>query len=617
MSRHQSAGWQLPLHVLHVSNDLEESNLIMQDLCRKLPGAEVRRAQDVRQLRAAITLSQPDLALIEANLDWAFASDIIQMLRTRAPECAVLVVWDAGADGLYDEAIVANLDGFVLFTHGKLQYLAPVVALALRRYRTQRAMREVETRYRSLFDNVPVGIYRTLPGGQILDANRTLVEMLRYPSLDVLLAVNAVDLYVTPEDRERWQARLRGGDTDSGFQVQLRRFDDTLVWVDNNTRIVRDEHQQVLFYEGTLKDITQRKQAERALRASEERFRTIIDQSPISIQVMTPDGWTVQVNRAWEKLWGITAADVSNYNMLHDEQAAVLGMAPYLRRGFSGESVVIPPVAYDTPETLKTGRKRWFQARIYPVLDERREIRNVIMMYEDITEHRWAAEDLQRLSIELMNSQESERKRISQDLHDDLGQALTAIRINLAGMERDLAAELSPLNAERLGEASMLVEQMLEHVRDLSHDLRPPMLDELGLVPTLRWFIKRQITRLGIDIEFETLEMEDRLAVDAETVLYRAVQEAFTNIARHARARRVKVRLLQNHTRVVLSIEDDGSGFDMKKWTADLSAGAGLFGMRERVARAGGTLALFSRPGQGTRLSIELPLVAAVPGGAS
>jgi signal transduction histidine kinase len=280
-------------------------------------------------------------------------------------------------------------------------------------------------------------------------------------------------------------------------------------------------------------------------------------------------------------------------------------MMPYVERGFAGETVEMPPVAYHTPETLKTGRKRWFQARIYPVKDGLGEIRNVIMMYEDITDRQWATEDLQRLSAELMNAHESERKRMSQELHDELGQALTAMRINLTGLEKELFPDF-PASRKKLIETSLLVDETLEHVRELSHTLRPTMLDELGLVPTLRWYVTRYAERLGIQVEFEAVDL--RLPTEIETALYRIVQEALTNIAKHAQAGHVQLRLSYQESRVTALIEDDGVGFDVhRKMTVD-ATGAGLFGMRERVAVLSGSLTIQSRPEQGTRLLIELPV---------
>jgi PAS domain S-box-containing protein len=141
-------------------------------------------------------------------------------------------------------------------------------------------------------------------------------------------------------------------------------------------------------------DITGKKRMEDLLRESEERFRTMVEQSPLSIQVLTPDGRTVQVNRAFENLWGGTFEDLKDYNMLEDEQLIRLGIMPYIRRGFAGEAGVMPAVQYDTGRSLGFGKKRWVLAHIYPVRDTNGSIRNVILMHEDITEQKLAEEAL-------------------------------------------------------------------------------------------------------------------------------------------------------------------------------------------------------------------------------
>jgi two-component system sensor histidine kinase UhpB len=190
-----------------------------------------------------------------------------------------------------------------------------------------------------------------------------------------------------------------------------------------------------------------------------------------------------------------------------------------------------------------------------------------------------------------------------------LGQALTAMRINLTALEKDLFPGF-PASRKKLIETSLLVDETLEHVRELSHALRPTMLDELGLVPTLRWYVTRYAERLGIQVELEAVGLEERLPTEIETALYRIAQEALTNIAKHAQARHVQLRLSYQASQVTASIEDDGIGFDVqKKMTVDATgSGAGLFGMRERVAVLGGSFTIQSRPERGTRLFIELPI---------
>jgi PAS domain S-box-containing protein len=219
-------------------------------------------------------------------------------------------------------------------------------------------------------------------------------------------------------------------------------------------------------------------------------------------------------------------------------------------------------------------------------------------------------EELQRLSAQLMNAQEEERKRISQELHDELGQSLTAMSINLAAIRALLPEQLDHMALERLDETTGLVDETLDRVRDLSLELRPSMLDDLGLVPTLRWYVSSYEKRAGVDVVLHTINLDERLAPEMETVLYRVVQEALTNVARHAQASVVRARLERTGHTINVLLEDDGIGFDERSVaTRDASQrGAGLVGIRERVSSQGGTLDVHSQPGQGTHLTIQMPL---------
>jgi signal transduction histidine kinase len=162
---------------------------------------------------------------------------------------------------------------------------------------------------------------------------------------------------------------------------------------------------------------------------------------------------------------------------------------------------------------------------------------------------------------------------------------------------------------ERLAETALLAEQMLDQVRELSLSLRPSLLDDLGLAPTLRWYLGRVSARLNVDVAFEALGLETRLPGDVETTLYRVVQEAMTNVARHADASEVSVRIERLDGRVLTIVGDDGCGFDPRQLDqASPPSGTGLLGMRERVTLMGGTFDVRSRLGEGTTLLIELPL---------
>ena len=235
----------------------------------------------------------------------------------------------------------------------------------------------------------------------------------------------------------------------------------------------------------------------------------------------------------------------------------------------------------------------------------------------DITEHKRAEkalreseERLRYLSSQLITAQEEERKGISLELHDEMGQTLTAIGLNLESIGKELTPEHAAMIKDKLAETISLVEHASDHVRDLSLDLRPSMLDDLGLLPTLRWYVNSYEKRTETPVIFEALNLEERLAPEVEIVLYRIVQESLNNIRKHAQAKKVKIRLEQKKKKIGVLIEDDGIGFHSDRAVSEttLVKGIGLLGMQERVRLLGGSLKIRSREGQGTSIFVELPL---------
>ena len=192
---------------------------------------------------------------------------------------------------------------------------------------------------------------------------------------------------------------------------------------------------------------------------------------------------------------------------------------------------------------------------------------------------------------------------------DEIGQALTAIQINLAAIQKELPATNFAQIRERLTESRLLADQILEQIRELALDLRPPMLDDLGVGPTLRWYLKRYSTRLKIEAELTIVGLETRPTPAIETAIYRVIQEALTNTARHAAASKVRVQLTRDKPTVFVQIEDNGQGFDVAEVLARVGQpnGMGLLGMRERITLLGGSFEIEAQPGQGTHLTFSIP----------
>jgi signal transduction histidine kinase len=219
---------------------------------------------------------------------------------------------------------------------------------------------------------------------------------------------------------------------------------------------------------------------------------------------------------------------------------------------------------------------------------------------------RAAEREMRELSQKLVQAQEAERKRLSLELHDQVGQMLTAIRMEIANLGR-----IGPHDAERFREhvqqAKQVAEGAMKTVRDLAMGLRPSMLDDLGLGPAVEWLCREFSRTSGIPADVEIEGPLARLTDAQKTGLFRVVQESLTNVMRHARAKHVVVRLVESADRLVLEVADDGRG--MKNGRE--RRGLGLLGMEERIRELGGVFVLESAPGAGTKIRAEIPLAAA------
>lgn len=214
-------------------------------------------------------------------------------------------------------------------------------------------------------------------------------------------------------------------------------------------------------------------------------------------------------------------------------------------------------------------------------------------------------ERMRALSHQLLQAQEAERRHIARELHDEIGQTLTAVKLNLQSVK-----QIFPRQVPRLDESIGVVERALQQVRDLSLDLRPSILDDLGLVPALSWYLDRQAKRAGFVAQLVAAPLAVSLAPDIQIACFRIAQEAVTNVARHARARQVRVELCQQGEELLLTVRDDGIGFDVTaaRERATRGGSLGLLGMQERASLLGGEVQVHSEPRHGTEVRARLPL---------
>lgn len=227
---------------------------------------------------------------------------------------------------------------------------------------------------------------------------------------------------------------------------------------------------------------------------------------------------------------------------------------------------------------------------------------------QQLTRSKLLQQQLHHLSRQVLTAQEEERKRISRDLHDIIAQTLTGINLLLAALKKE--AHISPKNLERnIERTQRLVEKSVDIVHRFARELRPPVLDDLGLIPALHALMKNFSADTGVQARLTAAAAAEHLATASKTILFRVAQEALTNVGRHARASEVEVRIEKRVDQVWMGISDDGKSFQAEKLLLSRSGKRlGLLGMRERLEMAGGSFGIDSSPGRGTTIEATIPL---------
>jgi two-component system, NarL family, sensor histidine kinase UhpB len=342
------------------------------------------------------------------------------------------------------------------------------------------------------------------------------------------------------------------------------------------------------------------------------RYRMLFEASPLPMWVLDDETLRfLAVNDAALRLYGYTREDFLAMALgelrRSDERRDFLRNEPggsVYRGAFRHQHKKGDPLDIDAVAHLVSWRGRRARLVVLNDITERRRTQEALERVN--RELELSHERLRALSRRLLEVQEEERGRLARDLHDDIGQVLTALKIQLESLQR--AAD--PALHARVAEGVETVQHTLERVRQLSLSLRPPQLDDLGLAAALRSHLDRQALIAGIAAHFDAAEAPHELDPDTETACFRVAQEAINNVLRHAHAHNLWVRLFTAGGRLALAVRDDGRGFDLEAARARAASGAslGLVGMEERIALARGTLELRAAPGEGTVLLATFPV---------
>lgn len=490
-----------------------------------------------------------------------------------------------------------------------------------------------EGQFRLAFDNAPIGMAIVGLDYRMKRVNKALCVALGYSEQELLerefIAITHPD--DLGKDKDLADQLFRGEISNYQLQKRFINRDGGLVWLDLTAVMIGSKSDQTLCGLAMVQNITERKRTHEALRTSEERYRSFIVNSsegiwrfeieqPIDVSVPTDEqialffkhAYLAECNDSMARMYGHLRADDIVGARFGDFALQSSPANPGSLRRFISSGYRLLDVK--TAELDASGCQKYFSNNVIGIV-----VNGVLLrvwgVQRDETEQKRAEEELKRsreqlraLAAYLQSIREKERADIAREMHDVFGQSLTSLRIDIAWLTTKLknAGSVTPVIDERLQDIDRLLNETIASVKKLSTELRPGVLDKFGLGAAIEWQGEEFSRRTGIDCVSRIPKKELSLAPERSTALFRILQEALSNVARHSEATRVKVELSFQKPNVVLSISDNGRGITNEQLLAPDSLG--LLGMRERAELLGGRFSVTAKPEAGTEVKASLPL---------
>jgi PAS domain S-box-containing protein len=446
--------------------------------------------------------------------------------------------------------------------------------------------------HKQLIDLADEAIFLIDRSYRFLDANDRMCQLLGYTRQE-LLCLRCSDCVVR-EESPAWTPGP-ADDVASGVRTTegrlVRRDGSAFVAEVRVIRVGPD------CFQGIVRDLTERRRLEALRRRRDQELRTLVENAPDIISRVDRQLRHRYVNRAVEAPTGLPAS--AFIGKTNGEMGFPVQLVDFWEDAFTEvfETARENQISFAFPSVLG---ERHYQARLVPEFDAAGEVESVLIVARDVSAEKVAERELKHYAYRLADAQESERRRIAHELHDEVGQQLTGLTLLLSALDRDPSSA-----AAVLAEAQAMVANLLSEVRDLSLRLRPPMLDDFGLLAALLWLSDHYRLQTGINLTLRHLGLDTRFPAEVETAVFRIVQEALTNTARHAQATRATAQVIALNGSLTITVDDNGHGFDQ---ALTMPGSSGLIGMRQRAEAVGGTLRVQSGKNMGTLVIAHLPV---------
>lgn len=493
--------------------------------------------------------------------------------------------------------IIRNQSGVAVRMIGSMVDMTPV-------YNAQKELAESENRLRTILDTDPECIKLMGPGCELYEINKAGLEMLESDDFEKIKGHSILSVVA---EAQRSRAEQLVTDAFRGIsgkmEFEMLTFRGKKRWCEISIVPFKNAEGEIIYALGVTIDITEKRKAEIELKQSEERYRTLVEQAVDAIALYDEKGKVLDVNSGASELLGYSKEELSKM---------------YLHEILLEDEINDNPVRYDILEkghsTVKQRRMKRKDGTV--VITEVRSQQlpdgRFLSVVRDLTERIQTEQELsesykavRKLTAHLQKIREEERSNIAREIHDELGQQLTVMKMDVSWVNKKITEGEGAIK-ERLQGLLHMLDDTVKSVRRISSELRPSLLDDLGLIAAMEWQLNEFEKRSGIKTSFSAPDDEVNLSNDVKTALFRIFQESLTNVARHSEANSLSVSFVQNNGDLILAIADNGKGFD--KQAISERRTLGILGMNERSMMIGASYEIISEPGQGTKVSIRVPV---------
>lgn len=473
----------------------------------------------------------------------------------------------------------------------------------------EKTLRESQQRYRSLFEGSRDAIFISDAKGRILDANDASAQLTGCSKSDLILTqIHDLDMDFDYPAYQEYFDRTMAGDNVS-TEVTLRHKNGELVYTEFSSK--RVTLAGIRCIHTAARDITARREAEAALRRSEAKYRELVQNANSMIVRFDTQSRVTFFNEYAQEFFGYSEEEILGHKITDTILPAVDSEGRNISERLG--NFFTHPERYKNialENVLRNGERVVVAWTNRPIRGAEGKIIEFLSVGVDMTERRRARQMIQTLTHELIKAQETERYKIARDLHDHIAQDLSSLKIGLQTLFGSHLSATETVQAQA-GKLIQILQRSISEVRNMAYDLRPPGLDQFGLVRTLFTYCEDFAQTNHLKIDFIAAGMDDlSLEDDIQINLYRLIQEALYNVKKHAHCKGVTIRLVASSPNLMLRIIDDGAGFDVRRWRSKShkEKRMGLQSMVERVGLLNGTIDIRSQPQKGTAIFITIPI---------